>query len=58
MICLCLNELKWYSKDNSEEVIQARCHYEKAEVDDRVVFSLEDDAHAKVMLLNCILSFN
>ncbi|PSR86881.1 DNA (cytosine-5)-methyltransferase [Actinidia chinensis var. chinensis] len=34
-------------KDDSEEVIQARCHYEKAEVDDRVVFSLEDDAHAK-----------
>ncbi|XP_057483315.1 DNA (cytosine-5)-methyltransferase CMT3 isoform X2 [Actinidia eriantha] len=33
--------------DDSEEVIQARCHYEKAEVDDRVVFSLEDDAHAK-----------
>ncbi|PSR90243.1 DNA (cytosine-5)-methyltransferase [Actinidia chinensis var. chinensis] len=34
-------------KDNSEEVIQARCHYEKAEVDGRVVFSLEDDAHVK-----------
>ncbi|KAG5517677.1 hypothetical protein RHGRI_038160 [Rhododendron griersonianum] len=32
---------------NSEEIIQARCHYTMAEVNGSVVFNLEDEAHVK-----------
>ncbi|CAK9140069.1 unnamed protein product [Ilex paraguariensis] len=31
--------------DESEEIIQAKCHYLQAEVDCRVVYNLQDDAH-------------
>ncbi|KAF7144120.1 hypothetical protein RHSIM_Rhsim05G0215600 [Rhododendron simsii] len=41
-------ESKWSKlNSNSEEIVQARCHYTMAEVDGRVVFNLEDEAHAK-----------
>ncbi|KAG5550546.1 hypothetical protein RHGRI_015492 [Rhododendron griersonianum] len=32
---------------NSEEIVQGRCHYTMAEVDGRVIFNLEDEAHVK-----------
>ncbi|XP_044504372.1 DNA (cytosine-5)-methyltransferase CMT3-like [Mangifera indica] len=34
--------------DDSEEFIQARCHYTQAEVDGCVFYNLYDDAHVKV----------
>lgn len=36
------------SKAESDEVIQARCHYMQAEVDGRTIYDLYDDAHVKV----------
>ncbi|XP_028051822.1 DNA (cytosine-5)-methyltransferase CMT3 isoform X1 [Camellia sinensis] len=35
------------SNDDSDEIIQARSHYLKGEVDGRVIFNLDDDAHVK-----------
>ncbi|KAJ4724096.1 Cytosine-specific methyltransferase [Melia azedarach] len=33
--------------DDDEEIVQARCHYTRAEVDGRVIYDLYDDAHVK-----------
>lgn len=41
--CLCRD-------DDSEELIQARCHYTQAEVDGCVIYDLYDDALVKVSL--------
>ncbi|XAR60439.1 DNA (cytosine-5-)-methyltransferase [Bertholletia excelsa] len=34
-------------QEDTDEVIQAKCHYSRAEVDGRVIFNLGDDAHVK-----------
>ncbi|KAK9273625.1 hypothetical protein L1049_018435 [Liquidambar formosana] len=34
-------------KDDTDEVLQARCHYTQAEVDGSVIFKLYDDAYVK-----------
>uniref|UniRef100_A0AAU7N4H5 DNA (cytosine-5-)-methyltransferase n=1 Tax=Vitis davidii TaxID=103354 RepID=A0AAU7N4H5_9ROSI len=34
-------------KDDSEEIVKARCHYRQAEIDGRVIVNLNDDAHVK-----------
>ena len=36
------------SKDDSEEIMKARCHYRQAEIDGRVIVNLYDDAYVKV----------
>lgn len=38
------------SLDDSEEIIKARCHYKRAEVDG-IIYNLYDDAHVQVSLL-------
>ncbi|CBI16477.3 unnamed protein product, partial [Vitis vinifera] len=39
----------WFcsTKDDSEEIVKARCHYRQAEIDGRVIVNLNDDAHVK-----------
>ncbi|KAL6321188.1 hypothetical protein AAG906_015532 [Vitis piasezkii] len=39
-------------KDDSEEIVKARCHYRQAEIDGRVIVNLNDDAHVKIRYLN------
>jgi hypothetical protein len=47
-----------YSKDDSEQTIQARCHYTQALVDGRTLYNIYDDAHVKVSVnLNCFVIF-
>ncbi|KAJ8760000.1 hypothetical protein K2173_010856 [Erythroxylum novogranatense] len=35
------------SKDDSDEIISAKCHYLQAEVDGHIIYNLYDDAHVK-----------
>lgn len=39
--------LSCFSQDDSDQLIQAKCHFSRAEVDDQIYY-LEDDAHVKV----------
>ena len=36
------------SKEDSNQIIQARRHYTQVEVDGRIFYNLYDDAHVKV----------
>ena len=47
-ICWAYYAFNWNSKDDSEEIVKARCHYRQAEIDGRVIVNLNDDAHVKV----------
>lgn len=56
--CVCLDNLlvflSWFlhcCSDEEEEILQARCHYSQAQVDD-VVYNLNDDAYIKVSFLD------
>ncbi|GKV21738.1 hypothetical protein SLEP1_g31690 [Rubroshorea leprosula] len=47
--------------EDDEEVIQARRHYTRAEVDRRVIYDLNDDAHVQVCLsyeFGCLIESN
>lgn len=44
-----LNYGNYCSADDDDEIIQAKCHYLKAEVDGSMIFELNDDAHVQVM---------
>ena len=47
-ICWAYYAFNWNSKDDSEEIVKARCHYRQAEIDGRVIVNLNDNAHVKV----------
>ena len=49
LVVLFINDSAICSNDDSEEIIQAKCHYTKAQVDG-LIFNIGDDAHVKVML--------
>lgn len=38
----------FFFSDDEEEIIQAKCHYMRAEVDGHITYDLFDDAHVKV----------
>lgn len=52
---MCL--LAWNSDDESDEIILAKRHYTRAEVDGKDIYDLGDDAHVYVRALSCILLF-
>lgn len=46
--------LSCYSQDDPDQLIQAKCHFSRADVDGQIYY-LEDDAHVKV---KCKLTIN